>query len=362
MTHKSLTKYRLFYILLILPILAIGQELPTAVFPSITEVDNFLNAAQEEVGFPGMSVAIVKDGKLIHRKHYGYANLEHEVPVTDVSLFALYSLTKPVISVGVFSLIEQGEFSADTRIKDVLDELPKAWGKIRIKHLLSHSSGLPDMVGNNPYELQDYTEEEARTRIFDMPIRFDAGTKYEYCQTNFWLLKLIIEKVSGMALADFIKNNQFADAPQGTMLFSNDARDIIKHRVTPYFPWVKGHLAIDLWYVNGEYFQACNGLHLTLDQFLVWDQKLHQNQLISAETKAAMWEAFSYTDDEENFGYGWGIKDVAGLRGYGFSGSMSTVYRVIPQENLSIIFLSNGFSQFYSQDALMQELIMIVMQ
>lgn len=328
--------------------------------PNITEVDDFVNAVVDEVGFPGVGMAIIKNGKVIHRKNYGFANLEHEVATTDRTTYQLYSLTKPVIAVSIFQFVEKKKLSLEDRITDHINEVPKEWKEVKIKHLLTHCSGLPDMFGSNPFQYRELNEEESKERIFKMPLRFEAGEKYEYNQSNYWALKEIIERLSGKTLENHIRITQFPDSDESTMYFLSDAREIVKHRATSYFPWVKGHLTIDLPYVNGDYFLACNGLHVTVEEMIKWNRRLTNNELITPASKKIMWAPFTYKSDDTIFANGWNIHNKVDGDGYGFTGSSVTMYRIIPEKGLSVIFLANGFSQYYSQHALMDEIVRLV--
>ncbi|MCG8330366.1 MAG: beta-lactamase family protein [Chitinophagales bacterium] len=325
-------------------------------------LNSFLQEAQSQIGMPSISCAVIKNNKIIYRYENGFVNLEHDVKVTNKSIYPLYSLTKPFIAVGVFSLIEKGKLKLSDSISKYVKDVPTSWNGIKIKHLLTHSSGLPDMVGSNPYELRDLSEKEAKERVYSLPLRFTKGEKYEYSQTNFWLLKEIIEQVTQEELSSFILQTQFSKQKSKNVFFSGDAREIIKNRVTPYFPWVKGKLMIDLTYTNGDYFYACNGFHLTLDEFIAWDERLRNNELISEDSKKQMWNLFPYAQSNKTFTYGWEATKLDKKNAYGFSGAMVTFYRVYPTEDLSVIFLSNGFSKMYNQDAFSDELIKLILE
>jgi len=344
-----------------------GQSKPNSSGLNATNVkfdriENYLQEIQDEYGIPGMSVAIIKEGKVIYKKNKGFASLEHEVPISDKSIFRLYSLTKPFIAVGIFQLIEADKIKLDDRVDKYIKGLPSEWRPIQIKHLLSHSSGLPDMAGNHPYDVRELTEEEAKQRVFALPIHFTPGERFEYNQTNFWLLKEIIERISQLTLSEFILKNQFPNAMEEQVFFSADSRDIIKNRVTPYFPFAKGVLIADLPYTNGDYLFATHSLHTTMDEFIKWDKMLTQNELISASTKKKMWESFPYTNSENEFAYSWGVSYLNQKRGYGFSGSMSTIYRIFPDDKLSIIFLTNGFTNRYDMGEIMIEIANLIQE
>ncbi len=323
------------------------------------KIDQYIQRIQKRHDVPGVALAVIKDGKLIHRKNYGYANLEHQVPVSDKSLFRLYSLSKPIVVVGLFSLIEKRKLSLEDKISDYMTGLPEAWQRIQIKHLLSHSSGLPDM--GQPYdEVKNLSEAAQKQRVFALPLAFDPGEHYQYNQTNFWLLQRIMEKVSQTSLTDFITKNQFTPA-KDTVFFSSDARDIIPNRATPYYPFEKpGVLTITHPHYAGDYSYAMNGLHLSLNDFIAWDKKFSQQELISQQSIDKMWENFPYGDPQEVFTYGWSTYNINGHPSYGFSGSGSTIYRIFPEDNLSIIFLANGFSSWYNLSMMINYMAQLV--
>ena len=325
------------------------------------ELDTYIDQVITEYGVPGIALAVIKDGAIVHKQNYGFANIEHQAPVKDHSIFRLYSLTKPIIAVGMFSLVEQGKLSLEDPISTYVAGLPNTWHKVQIKHLLTHSSGLPSMSGNTPYEVQDLTEEQAKERVFAMDIISQPGQQYDYDRTNFWLLKEIIEKVTSMPMQEFILNHQFPSSTNDSIFFSSDSREIFKHRATPYFPFLKGHMTIDLPYVAGDYSDASNGLNSTIDQLIQWDDAMRKNELISEATKLDMWKPFAYTQSDQISAYGWGIYEMNGKTAYGFSGSLSTMYVTIPEADLSIIYLSNGFANWYRLNSVINDIVTISM-
>lgn len=312
------------------------------------QLDDYVRTISERHRIPGAALAIVKDGQVVHQKYYGKANIEHGVPMKATSLFRIYSLTKLMISTGIFQLFEQQKLSLDDPISRHVSGIPESWGVIQVKHLLTHSCGLPDMAPFTVFE--GLTEEEAKTKVFHQPVKFNAGDQYDYNQTAFWLLQRIIENVSGKRIEDFIRDGQFTKESWGrNVLFSSDSRDIITHRVTPYFYFRTGKLIADLSFVQGRYLLSANGLNITLDEFIKWDQGLRKNRFVKRETKKHMWERFPYTKtDSKKFTYGWDEHVVNGQVSYGFSGSLVTAYRTYPDTDMSIIFLTNGLGNYYN--------------
>lgn len=339
-------------LLLLLPMQLNGQPIAKDTLVSAS-IDEYVHEAMNEFGLPGVALAVIRDGDVVHKNFYGYASLEHRAPIHEESIFRVYSLTKPIVSVGIFQLIEQGKLSLEDPVSQYVSSLPESWKGRQIKHLLSHSSGLPD-IPSFP-EIQNLSESEATSQAFSSMITSKPGATYEYNQTNFWLLKEIVEKIQGEPLEDFIITNQFGAAPD-TVFFSSDSRDIIPHRVTAYFPFTKGYTTIDHPYTQGDYTFAMNGLNITLDEFIQWNNKLLSDKLIRNDTRLEMWEPFPYTESAKLFAYGWDKHVVNSRESFGFSGSLVTAYRIFPEEDYSIIFLANGLGTFFDIEDIVNRL------
>jgi len=198
------------------------------------------------------------------------------------------------------------------------------------------------------YDFENLTELEAKEKVFQQKIQFPLGSKYGYNQTNFWLLQLIIEKVSNQSFEDFILKNQFDLVPnEKSVFFSSDSRDVISNRTTPYFYFRDGTFDIEHPHI-GDYMHAANGLNITLNEFIEWDKKMKNNEIISANTRQKMLTNFQYLNSDKKFTYGWDERNVNGHISYGFSGSLVTAYRIFPKDDLSIIFLSNGLGSYFN--------------
>ncbi|GMN11626.1 hypothetical protein MTsPCn9_24960 [Croceitalea sp. MTPC9] len=321
-------------------------------------IDEYVLKISNRYGIPGAAVAIAKDGKTVHEAYYGNANIEHDVPVSDKSIFRVYSLTKTIVTVAVFQLIEKNKLSLEDKLSMYLDDIPKTWGTIQLKHLLTHSSGLPDMAPIMDFE--NLTEEEAVEKVIDQEISFLPGEKYDYNQTNFWLVQRVVEKVTNENIEDYILRNQFWDDVDNTTFLSSDSRDIVKNRVTPYFPFRNGKLIIDNSYLQGSYMLSANGLNLTLKDYVEWNKKFEENKFLSEKTKNKMFEFFDYGNDNKEFVFGWDVHNLNGHFSYGFSGSLVTAYRIFPKDNISIIFLSNGLESYYNIENTINHLASLV--
>jgi CubicO group peptidase (beta-lactamase class C family) len=317
------------------------------------KIEEHMNKVLQEKGIPGAALAIVKNDSLIFKKNFGKANLEHNVSISDSSIFRVYSLTKPIISVAIFQLIEQNKLSLDDELSKYFDEIPTSWQSVKIVNLLTHSSGLPDIIDFSNTETIE--EKEAEENVFKAANEFEKGEIYKYNQTNFWLLHKIIEKITGETLQDFVAKHQF-EGERKNVFFSSDSKEIIKNRVTPYFPFTTGKMRIEHATVLGSYMYAANGLNITLNEFIKWDKRLRENKLIKKATKKQMWQTFKYKKSERIFTNGWGKTILNKHNSFGFTGSLVTAYRIFPDDDLSIILLSNGLSNIYNIDEVVDEL------
>ncbi|MDT7833405.1 serine hydrolase [Flavobacteriaceae bacterium S356] len=353
------TKARFFgYLLLCIIASSCGKVSPVPLSNKQKEkIDSYIKHLQKRHEIPGVSLAIIKDEEVLYKETFGKANIEHNSSVLDQSIFRVYSLTKPIVAVAVFQLIEKEKLSLEDAIGKYVPDLPLSWNTIKIKHLLTHSSGIPDMAPYN--RMEKLTEKEAKELVFSKEKLFDPGEKYAYNQTNFWLLQLIIEKVSGESLEDFIIKNQF-DGANEEIFFSSNSKEIVPNRVTPYFPFETGTIQIDHSSLKGRYMFAANGLNITINAFIDWDKKLKSGELINKETLDEMWEVFSYTASNKRFVYGWDKHIVNRHDSYGFSGSLVTAYRIFPDDNLSIIFLSNGLGNYYNIENIIDHIASII--
>lgn len=354
---KCINSHQILYICFVMTLLSCKEEqLEERRAKPYTSIDRYIQHLQHRHGIPGVGLAVQKGDRILYKKTFGKASIEHNSPITEASIFRIYSLTKPIVAVGVFQLIEQEKLSLEDSIGMYVKDIPDSWKGIQIKHLLTHSSGLPDMA---PYaRMEKLTEQEAKELVFKKE-KNATGVEYSYNQTNFWLLQLIIEKVSGASLEDFILKGQFGGFEK-EVFFSSNSKVIIPNRVTGYFPFETGTIQISHPTLKGRYMFAANGLNITIDAFLAWNHKLNNNELLQKETKEQMWATFPYSGSNKIFSYGWDKRTINGHDSYGFSGSLVTAYRVFPDDDMSIVFLSNGLGNYYNIDNIVNHIASLV--
>ena len=162
----------------------------------------------EGLHIPGLSLAIVKKGKVIKTGGYGWANLELQVPASSKTVYEIGSISKTFTAMAIAILMERGKLNADDKINSFFPCAPSYWNNITIRHLLTHTSGIQNHVAVPGY-LGVFTTSilgdnfPSRDDILKMfcklPQEFHPGETWAYDNTGYYLLGLIIEKVSGQS-------------------------------------------------------------------------------------------------------------------------------------------------------------------
>ena len=210
-------------------------------------VDEYVKAEMAEQHIPGLSLSVVRDGRIIFAKTYGIANLEYNAPATDHTEFAIASMTKPITASAIMLLVQDGKLSLDDPITKFFDGLPDEWQRITIRHLLSHTSGLRDHFRDFPFyppldlnRKLEYTDEEFIKAHVTAGLNFTPGTQWAYCSSGYSLLGLVIKKVTGKPYADFFRERIFT--PLGmTHTHVISLSEIIPNRASGYY-WRDGVL------------------------------------------------------------------------------------------------------------------------
>lgn len=325
-------------------------------------VDDFVRTQMEARHIPGVSVAVVRGGQVVLAKGYGWANVELSAPATENTAYQLASVTKQITATAVMMLVEEGKLSLQGKVSEILPGLPAAWSNVSVRHLLNHTSGIKSYTGTPGFfktARKDYTKEEILALVADLPMEFAPGEKWNYNNTGYFLLGMIIEKVSGKDFGTFLGERIFQ--PLGmTATRVNDLAEIIPNRAHGYV-WNKGKL------VNGEYLSptqpfSAGALITTVKDLAKWDAALDTEKLLPRTAFTQMWAPTRLPDGRtQGYGFGWGV-EVYRSRSrlshgggiHGFSTFMAryvddkvTVIVLSNQEGGAAEQLANGIAGFY---------------
>lgn len=313
-------------------------------------IDSYIKKTMNDFEIPGVALAILKDGAVFYQSNYGKAAIEYDVPISKNSVFRIYSISKLMTTVAIFQLIEKQQLSLEDPISKYL-EVPKNWEQVQVKHLLTHSSGLPELGG-----IGDLSEEKMQQKTFEKENQFVKGKEFRYTQTNYWLLKQLIEKLSAKTFEEVVLEKQFLNAKDA--FFSSNSYEIVKNRVTRYNTSKYNDVPVfqKKMYTNRPYAHSGNGLNVTLNEFITWNKRLDENELIKKETKQAMWNEFIYEKPNNRFTLGWGIYPVNDQLSYGFTGGTVTGFRKFTKQGLTIIWLTNGYKKRYNMNTVINHI------
>lgn len=324
------------------------------------KIDTYIKEVIAINEIPGVALAVVKDGNVIYEKYYGKASLENNKAVDKNTAFKLFSTTKLITNIGVYQLIDQGKLSLEDPISKYLNNLPKEWQEIKVKNLLSHSSGLPNFVAF-PEILITLSFDEKLAILSKKAMDFATGNEYRYNQTNYLFLAKIMEKITGLTFEDYILQNQFPAIKSGVYFSSNFGEAIPDsafrynyNKETKQYTKSTSNFGVDS--------HSANGLNITLKNFIRWNENLDKDVYLKKETKYSMWQPFPFVNNTDRFGYGWEITPVNKILSYGFTGGNETAFRKFPDHKLTIIFLSNGhkYSALYVQSQVINHVASIV--
>ena len=196
-------------------------------------IDVFLKNKMQQRRIPGLQIAVIRNGQIIKNNTFGKANLEYNIDATNETVFSINSITKAFVGIAIMQLSEEGKLKITDPISVHLDSLPDAWRNITIQQVLSHISGLPDIMDADEQVLGHNDEREAMRKVKALPIEFQPGEKFSYNQTGYVLLGQMITKLSGMHFTKFIEDRQFKVSGMKLTRFG-DSYDVIPNYAGAY--------------------------------------------------------------------------------------------------------------------------------
>jgi CubicO group peptidase (beta-lactamase class C family) len=295
------------------------------------------------------AVLVEMDGKIVFEKAYGPADEEWDVSNTPKTKFRIASLTKQFTAACILILQERGLLHVQDVASKYLPEMPAAWKAVTIHQLLTHTAGIPnaDHSGQQSVKMGDRiaaTPQEMIAGVASKPLDFNPGTKWNYSNTGYILLGMLIEKLSAKSYADFLKSNIFD--PLGMTDSGYDrASEILKARASGY-DISNGHLA------NADFIDmslpfSAGGIYSTVEDMFRWNEALaHPGKLLNADSLKQMFTEYpEATHEGQHYGYGVVISRqkfgrLLYYHGGGVNGFSSVIQRY-PEERLCIVVLSN---------------------
>ena len=326
---------------------------------SAESVDEYVKTEMAEQHIPGLSLSVVRDGRIVFAKTYGMANLEFSAPATGDTEFAIASMTKSITASAIMLLVQDGKLRLDDPITKFFDGLPESWRTITIRHLLSHTSGIKDHYRDFPFyppltinRKLDYTDEEYIKAHTEGGLNFTPGTQFAYSSSGYSLLGLVIKKVTGKPYADFYRERIFT--PLGmNHTHVIDLSQIIPGRASGYYMH-DGALA-NARYSSQTFLGAADVSVITTASDLArWEIGLSAGNLWKKETLDEMWTPAKFTNGNEvaafpqgRAGLGFGLGVYQGHPTAAHGGALETGFTsfmvTLRDKNMSFNVLTNNW-------------------
>jgi CubicO group peptidase (beta-lactamase class C family) len=317
-------------------------------------IDADVRAAMDRRSIPGLALTIVREGKVVLEAGYGVASLELDVPVTPKSVFAIASVTKVFTATLVMQAIEQGAFGLDDRLGDLFD-VPPAWRPVTVRQMLSHTSGLPDVIANPMTgEWLAGTRDSALAAAAKLPMQFEPGTAWSYNQTNDVLLGAILEKKAGKSFDALVRERLVEPAGLAATVFG-DASAVVPGRGPWYSrldlsgpePRLAAHLH-PIWVTYPEFVHPCAALNTTATELARFVDLVAAGRILSPATVATMWERQTLRDGqpagmdpETGMGLGWIVETLDGRTVVGGTGGATVAFRHAVDAGVTVVVLTN---------------------
>src|SRR5882724_11498252 len=311
---------------------------------SAEAADRYVSTELARQRIPGFAVAILRGDQVILARGYGFANLEHRVRATDSTVFEVGSVTKQFTAAAVVMLSEQGRLRLSDPITQYLPEGSSVWSGVTIQDVLTHTSGIPEYDADSTFDWhRDYTEDEFVRLAAKRPLDFVPGESESYSSTGYFLLGVIVHRVSGVTWGEFLQRHVFRPLNMRTAHVNSEA-DIIPNRAAGY-EFTNDTLRNQEWVPPTISSTADLGLSLSARDLAGWAVGLDHEKVLSHAGLEASWSPVRLKSGESYpYGFGWHVTQQRGYRRIGHGGSWQGFQASIqryPDFHLTVIVLAN---------------------
>jgi CubicO group peptidase (beta-lactamase class C family) len=261
---------------------------------ALDSVERYVRAELERQRIPGMSVAVLRGDSILLARGYGFANLEHRVPATDSTIYQSGSVGKQFTSAAIVTLAREGKLGLDDPIRKYLPEAPSSWAKITVRHLLTHTSGVPDYTGDMVDFRRDYTEEALAKLYVRQRLDFQPGATWSYSNTGYALLGFIVRRVTGQFYGDYLRQRVFEPLGMRTARVISE-RDIVPNRAAGY-ELADGEIKNQAWVSPSLNTTADGSLYLTVNDMARWAIGLNHARVPDSIGLAEVWTPVRLND------------------------------------------------------------------
>jgi D-alanyl-D-alanine carboxypeptidase len=266
-----------------------------AISTKADNIDDYISARMRRPHIPGLSLAIVRDGRVTKVQGYGFANLELKERATKETVYEIGSNTKQFTAAAIMMLVEEDKVPLEDSVTKYFPDAPQTWRGITIRHLLTHTSGIQNHVAvphwldvfrtNLAFETAPLRDELLKM-FFKLPLEFQPGETWAYDNTGYYLLGIIIEKVTGKSYWQFLDERIFKPFEMNATR-STDPQPIIPNRASGY-EWKNDHFENRPILLPPIAFSA-GSLLSTVEDMAKWDAALSTGKVLKQSSLEQMW-------------------------------------------------------------------------
>jgi len=290
----------------------------------------------------GASLIVVKDGKAVVRRGFGYANLEEHTKAGPETNYRLASVSKQFTAASILLLKQDGKLRLEDPVRKWLPELPPSDGKITLRNLLTHTSGLIDYEDLIPADRTAQIDDNDVLRMIAAQNRlyFEPGSAHRYSNGAFVLLGLVVERASRVGLADFMKKRIFQPlGMEHTLMYEHGRGPEVANRAYGYTEadgkWTRTDQSVTS-ATRGD-----GGIYSSVDDLAKWDAALYTDKLLNAESrKLAFTPTEPIADPDVDFGFGWRLSGDTVWHSGESIGFNNVIIRW-PKQHVAVIILTN---------------------
>lgn len=319
----------------------LGLALLAAAVARADQVDDFIADKMGRQHIPGLSIAVLKNGRPVKVKGYGFANLELDTRATPETVYKIGSLSKQFIAAGIVLLNADGKLGLDDSIRKYLEDAPETWQPITVRHALTHTAGLVrEAPGFSAMKLQ--SDVDTIRTAYATALVFQPGEKFQYSNLGYFALAEIITRTAGKPWPQYLQERLFA--PLGmSATRTTTIEELIPHRASAYdYDWA------DNAFHNSEIMLGVRPSGAFISSVLdlaKWDAALYADRPFSAEQRALMWTPVKLNDGSEKpYGFGWVVEKVGKHRHVHHAGTLTSFRSQISRfvdDRLTVIVLTN---------------------
>ncbi|MBI5707439.1 MAG: beta-lactamase family protein [Armatimonadetes bacterium] len=330
---------------LLLACIAAAQTGVTATLQSRqAKAEAFVKDRQKQLGIPGLSVAVVADGKLTWQQGFGFADLENKVAATPSTVYRLASISKSITSVAALRLWERGRLDLDVPIRTYVPTWPESQPAVSARQLMGHLGGVRHYKGREAESTRYYPTLTQALEIFrNDPLVAEPGTKYSYTTYGFTLLGCAMESAGEGTFESLLGNLVFGPAEMRSIRVDR-VTDIIPNRAQGYAKGPNGQIE-NSGLADTSYKIPGGGLCSTAGDLAKFAIALMDGKLLKPETRTMMWTSQKTSDRKETgYGMGFGVGSIRGVKAVSHSGGqqrVSTYLLIIPSKRFAAAVMTN---------------------